>query len=113
MPDKANEMYEQQLAAHIRSFRDRDSEEYRKRKSYPGKVPKCTEPDCLNTMIEGSCQSYWLCPQCVQRSPDINEYHTHVPPQKVSTDPKERKRKVERNNGAAFAAYINLNKSVQ
>ena len=112
MPDQLNKDYERQLEQHLKAFRNPDSEEYRKRKSYPGKIDQCLTPDCMNTAIkEGRCDTYWLCPDCHDNAPDIIEYLTHVPPQKLASEQKARKLKRKRNNGAAFAGWLKRQQS--
>jgi hypothetical protein len=106
MPDQVNKEYETQLEQHIRAFRNPKSAEYKKRKTYPGEIDQCLTPDCLNSAVEGGCITYWLCEDCHKKAPDIIEFHTHVPPQKVASDRKARETKRRRNNGAALAGWL-------
>ena len=77
-----NKRFSEQMRHHRKAWDDPSSEEYRLRKSYPGKEARewvCENDDCINFMPYPSHETYWLCPECARVAPSIIDYYTHAP----------------------------------
>jgi hypothetical protein len=53
------------------------TKQYVKRKAYPGKIPCCTDSDCINS-IQG-IPTYCLCEDCSKLAPDPVLFFVHPP----------------------------------
>ncbi|MGB0547717.1 MAG: hypothetical protein ACPGR8_01170 [Limisphaerales bacterium] len=76
------------------------------RMAYPGVMTNspCDNAECVNFKGELRIESYWLCPGCEGKSPDVVRTHyTHAPSSNAQS-----KTKIVAANASAFRAYCIL-----
>lgn len=101
---RPNKNFSVELKAFQRSWQH-GTKEYKMRKSYPGHIPKCDDPDCVNSKFKIP-NTYSLCDDCSLKVPDTLVNFIHAPTKNLVSKTRRRRQSV-----FAFIAHLLLEQS--
>ena len=94
----SNPLYAVQLRQHKLAWTP-GTEEYARRKAFPGPLPPCADPECARNPCAVPVDTYWICQTCKDLAPDPVPI-THAPSANV--------RSAQKKAQAAAAALLGI-----